>query len=617
MNFLKVGAPVLFSLAYAMAAPKVDKVEPPNWWTPHTLNPIQVLLTGSDLSGAAVTTASKGFKIEVRKISENGHYLFAYLDIGKDAKPGTHRFQVKSASGATEFNFTLDRPLDPKGRFQGFSSDDVIYLIMPDRFADGDPANDNLPEYGRAADRKSAGAYHGGDLKGIRDHLGYLKDLGVTGVWVTPITKNSATGANAGGAYHGYSASDFYDVEPRYGTMKDFKDLVDAAHAAGLKFVLDQVANHSGNRIPWVKDWPTETWVSFENQTSRPRNNFDIAGLADPYSRPKRRDLPLKGWFSPAMPDLNQEDPLVSDYLIENALWWIGVSGVDAFRQDTFPYVDRPFWEKYHTAIYRQYPDFVVTGEITAPNPVALSFFEGGVTRRGVDTKLRSILDFPLESAVRHVFGEGQPMTALVDLLTQDSLYQHPEMLVVFPGNHDQPRFLTLAKGDISKLMMAEAFLLTTRRVVHLYYGDEVAMQGGRDPDNRRDFPGGWPDDPVNDFTAEGRTGDAAKVFNWTRDLLHFRQEHTAIRRGGMIELLTNQDQYAYLRTSPEEDVLVVLNRAGHDKPIQIDVDDLPLKDGLRLTPLAAGASEALVSGGKIVIEQPGEVRIYSAKHAH
>ena len=208
-------------------------------------------------------------------------------------------------------------------------------------------------------------------------------------------------------------------------------------------------------------------------------------------------------------------------------------------------------------------------------------------------------------------------MTKLVDLLTQDSLYLHPEMLVVFPGNHDQPRFLTLAKNDISKLMMAEAFLLTTRRVVHLYYGDEVAMQGGRDPDNRRDFPGGWPDDPVNDFTAAGRTGDAAKVYNWTHDLLHFRQEHDAVRRGGLIELLSNQDQYAYLRSSADEDVLVVLNRAGSEKPIQIDVDDLPLKDGLRLTPLAAGAPEALVSKGKIVIDHPGEVQIYSAKHEH
>jgi glycosidase len=617
MNLFRVGATLLLGMACAIAAPKVDKVEPPNWWTPHTLNPVQVLLSGTDLTGAVVTTTSKGFKIDVRKVSENGHYLFVYLDVGKDAKPGTHRFQVKNATGTTEFNFTLDQPLDPKGRFQGFSSDDVIYLIMPDRFADGDPANDNLPEYGRAADRKSTGAYHGGDLKGIRDHIGYLKDLGVTGIWVTPITKNSAAGTNPGGAYHGYSASDFYAVEPRYGTMKDFKDLVDATHAAGLKFVLDQVMNHSGNRIPWASDWPTKTWVSYEDQTQRPRNNFDISGLSDPYSRPKRRSVPLQGWFSPSMPDLNQEDPLVNDYLIENALWWIGMSGADAFRQDTFPYVDRPFWERYHTAIYKQYPAFVVTGEVTAPTPVALSFFEGGVTRRGVDTKLRSILDFPLEGAVRQVFGEGQPMTKLVDLLAQDSLYQHPEMLVVFPGNHDQPRFLTLAKNDISKLLMAEAFLLTTRRVVHLYYGDEVAMQGGRDPDNRRDFPGGWPDDPVNDFTAEGRTGDAAKVYNWTHDLLHFRQDHPAVRRGDLIQLLTNQDQYVYLRTSPEEDVLVVLNRAGHEKPISIDVDDLPLKDGLHLSPLAAGVPEAVVSNGKIVISDPGEVQIYSAKHTH
>jgi glycosidase len=616
MNLLKTGAIGLFVLASAMAAPKVDKVEPPNWWTPHTLNPVQVLLTGSDLGGAVVTTASKGFKIEVRKVSENGHYLFLYLDIGKDAQTGTHRFQVKSAGGATEFTFTLDHPIDPQGRFQGFNPDDVIYLIMPDRFADGDPANDNLPEWGRPADRKSPGAYHGGDLKGIRDHIGYLKDLGVTGVWVTPITKNSAGGQNPGGAYHGYSASDFYDVEPRYGTMKDFRELVDATHAAGLKFVLDQVVNHSGNRIPWVRDWPTDDWVSYEEQTSRPRNNFDIAALADPYSRPKRRDAPLKGWFSPAMPDLNQEDPLVSDFLIQNALWWIGMSGVDAFRQDTFPYVDRPFWEKYHTAIYRQYPNFVVTGEVTAPNPVALSFFEGGVIRRGVDTKLRSILDFPLEGAVRQVFAEGQPMTKLADLLAQDSLYQHPEMLVAFPGNHDQPRFLTLAKGDVSKLMMAEAFLLTTRRVVHLYYGDEVAMLGGRDPDNRQDFPGGWPGDPVNDFSAAGRTGDAAAVYNRTRELLHFRQEHPALRQGGMVELLTNQDQYAYLRTSPEEDVLVVLNRAGKDKAIRIDVDDLPLKEGLRMSSMAAGEPDALVSGGKIVIDQPGQVEIYVAKHA-
>jgi glycosidase len=221
------------------------------------------------------------------------------------------------------------------------------------------------------------------------------------------------------------------------------------------------------------------------------------------------------------------------------------------------------------------------------------------------------MLDFPLEGAARGVFAQGQPMTRLVEILAQDSLYQRPEMLVMFPGNHDQPRLLTLAKGDISKLLMAQTFALTTKRVAHLYYGDEIAMQGGNDPDNRHDFPGGWPGDPVNAFTPEGRTGDAASVFHWTRDLLRFRQAHPAVRRGGLVQLLVNQDQYAYLRSSPEERVLVVLNRAGSAKPIQIDVDDLPLAEGLRLKSFSEGSPDAVVSGGKIVIDQPREIQIY------
>jgi neopullulanase len=613
MNFLRLCGLALLWAACAIAAPKVDKVEPPNWWAPHTYNPVQILLTGSDLKGAAVTTAAKGFKIEVRAASDDGRYLFAYLTIGKEVRPGAYRFQLKSASGSGEFTFALDRPLETKGRFQGFTSDDVIYLIMPDRFANGDPSNDSPPELGRPADRKAAGAYHGGDLRGIRDHLAYLKDLGVTGIWTTPVYKNSMPGA---GAYHGYSTVDFYDVEPRFGTMKEFRELVDAAHQMGIKVVQDQVANHSGPRHPFVANPPTKTWFNYLDRTPRPRNNFDIAGLADPYARPKRRDSPLRAWFAGSLPDFNQEDPLVADYLIQNALWWIGMTGIDAIRQDTYPYVDRPFWEKWQTAIDRQYPGFVVVGEITAPNPAALSFFEGGVRRYGVDTKLPTMLDFPLESALRSVFGQGQPMTRLVEILAQDSLYRRPEMLVVFPGNHDQPRLLTVAKGDISKLLMGQTFALTTKRVVHLYYGDEVAMLGGGDPDNRHDFPGGWPGDPVNAFTPEGRTGDAATVFNWMRDLLRFRQAHPALRSGGLVQLLVNQDQYAYLRSSPEEHVLVVLNRAGSAKPIQIDVDDLPLADGLRLKPLAANAPEVVVSGGKLVIDQPKEIQVYSAQRA-
>lgn len=589
------------------AAPRVTKVEPPNWWTPHTYNPVQLLLTGSDLKDATVTTTSKGFKIDVRRASENGHYLFVYLDIARNAAVGAHRFQVKSAAGSGEFTFALDRPLDPRGRFQGFTPDDVIYLLMPDRFANGNPSNDSPPALGRPADRNAVGAYHGGDLRGVREHLPYLKDLGVTGIWMTPAYKNSNLD---GTPYHGYHTVDFYDAEPRFGSMQDFRDLVDASHAAGIKVVQDQVANHSGPRHPWVADPPTPTWFNYLDRRPRPRNNFDIAGLADPYARPKRRDLPLRGWFAGSLPDFNQDDPLMTDYLIQNALWWIGMTGVDAIRQDTYPYVDRPFWEKWQTAIDRQYPGFVVVGEITAPTPASLSYFEGGMRRNGVDTRLPSMLDFPLEGATRQVFAQGQPMTKLVEVLGQDSLYQHPERMVAFAGNHDGPRMLTVSDGNVARLLMAQTFLLTTRRVVHLYYGDEIGMGKGTDRTDRSiraDFPGGFPGDPVNSFTSAGRSGDAALVFDRMRELLHFRQDHPALRRGSLTQLLVNADQYAYLRTSPEEYVLVVLNRAGSAKPLEIDVDDLGFAEGMRFQP------DLTVSGGKLVIREPKDAQIYWA----
>jgi glycosidase len=600
-------------VAASYAAPSVTKVEPPNWWVHHTLNPVQVLLTGTDLAGASVTSATKGLRAEVRKISDNGNYLFAYLTIDPSLKPGKYRFQVKSAKGAGEFEFALDAPLDPKGRFQGFSPDDVIYLLMPDRFANGDPSNDNPPDVGHPADRNTVGAYHGGDLRGVREHLPYLKDLGVTGIWMTPAYKNSNP---RGTPYHGYHTVDFYDVEPRFGTMAQFRELVDAAHAAGIKVVQDQVANHCGPQHPWVANPPTKTWFNYQDRAVKPRNNFEIAALSDPYARPKQRESPLRGWFAGNLPDFNQDDPLVTDYLIQNALWWIGMTGVDAVRQDTYPYVDRPFWEKWQTAIDRQYPGFVVVGEITAPTPGVLSFFEGGARRNGTDTKLPTMLDFPLQGATRQVFGQGQPMTKLVDILAQDSLYRHPEMLVAFVGNHDGPRMLTVAQSDISKLLMAETFVLTTRRVVHLYYGDEIAMGKGTDRTDRSiraDFPGGFPGDPVNAFTPEGRTGDAGVVYQWMRDLLHFRQEHPALRRGGLVELLVNQDQYAYLRSSPEEYVLVVLNRAGSAKAIELDVDDLSLPEGMRFQSFPAGSADVAVSAGKVTIEQPKQIQIYRA----
>jgi glycosidase len=598
----------LVCAALSYSAPSVTKVEPPNWWIRHTRNPIQVMLTGSDLIGASVSTAAHGFRVEARRISANGHYLFLYLTIGPSVRPGTYRFDVKSPLGNTQFDFPLNAPLDPNGSFQGFSPDDVIYLLMPDRFANGETSNDALPGVGRPVDRSSPRALHGGDLRGIRDHLGYLKDLGVTGIWMTPIYRNSLGDYDA---YHGYHTVDFYAVEPRFGTMEDLRNLVGEAHKLGLKVVQDQVANHSGPRHPWVADPPTPTWWHGLDRARRLRNNFDIAALADPYSRPKRQALPLEGWFAGTLPDFNQDDPLVADYLIQNALWWIGMTCMDAIRQDTYPYVDRKFWEQWQAAIDRQYPNLMVTGEITASTPAVLSFFEGGEARLGADTKLKSMLDFPLEYAVREVFAQGKPMTLLADILAQDSLYRHPERLVVFPGNHDQPRFLTAAGADISKLMMATTFVLTTRRTVHLYYGDEIAMQGRGDPDNRKDFPGGWPRDAINAFTPEGRVGDAAKVFSFTRSLLHFRADHPALRRGSIANLVINANRYAYVRSAANECVLVVLNRSGSVEPIELGVDDLGWRDGTQFTPFMPGRPAPVVRHGKLVLADPGEINLY------
>lgn len=614
MRLLISFALILISLSFqcGMAQPVIDKVEPPSWWVRHTLNPIQVMLTGRDLTGATVT-APAGVTVRVRQASENGHYLFLYVDLSKADQPRKYTFQVKSASGQAAFDFALLPPEPEAGRFQGFTPDDVIYLLIPDRFANGDPSNDALAESGPAADRKNSRYYHGGDFRGIRDRLPYMKDLGVTAVWMLPVVRNSWKG-KAPGYYYGYEAADYYDADPRYGSLQDFIDLVKQAHSMGMKVMQDQVANHCGPGHYWVTDPPTKTWFNGLDRVPRLRNNFDIAALSDPYARSKRKDLPLLGWFNGELPDLNQNDAMAGDFMIQNALWWIGMTGVDGIRQDTYPYVDRPFWSRWQTAISRQFPKFFVVGEITASTPAVLSFFEGGLVRAGVDTKLTSMLDFPLFNTIRSVFARGGPMRQLTDLLAQDSLYQRPQTLVSFFDNHDNQRLLTMAQGDTSRLLMAQTFLLTTRGIPQLYYGDEIAM--GKDPSAGRnqstDFPGGFPGDPVNGFTPEGRTGDSAIVFNALRDLLYFRQKHPALRRGSLVNLLAEQDRYAYLRSSSEEYVLVFLNRAGSQKPVTIELDDLSIPEGTRFQSWPAGQGVEL-RGMKLELADPKPIEIFWA----
>lgn len=603
------------SFSTLTAAPKVVKVEPPDWWVRHTHNPVILLLTGSDLQDARITGGRPGIRAKVVRSSEDGRYLFVALEVERAARPGTYSFQVKGPSGTSAFAFELREPLEPQGRFQGFSTDDVIYLLMPDRFANGDPTNDSPAAFADPADRTSRSAHHGGDLTGIRDRLGYLKELGVTGLWLTPVYQNSSS---TGSSYHGYGAVDFYAVEPRFGDLTDFRSLVDSAHAMGLKVIQDQVANHTGPTHPWATHPPTPTWFNDFQRSPKLTNNFDIPALSNPYSPVSKRDVPLRGWFAGILPDLNQDDPLAAAYLIQNALWWIGVSGIDGIRQDTYPYVDREFWEKWQAAIDAQFPGLTVVGEITASTPAVLSFFEGGTRRYGTDTRLPSMLDFPLETALREVFAKGKPMTRLTEILAQDSLYQRPDQLVAFISNHDQYRFITEAGGDLERLFMAYTVLLSLPRIPHLYYGDEILLGAGdgRDPRSvRPDFPGGFPGDPSNLFNPEGRTGEARRAFDFLQQLLRWRKEHPAMRRGRMTVLLANESQLAYLRSSEEEHVLVVISRAGEGQAIELVGLGAEIAEETEFVSLL-GSRATAVSGGKIRLPAPAPINLWVARRA-
>lgn len=480
--------------------------------------------------------------------------------------------------------FEIVDPLPREGRFQGFSSEDVIYLIMPDRFARGAGGiSDAL------VDRSKARYYHGGNLQGIIDHLGYLQDLGVTAIWITPVYDNvnhlnerEKYDGEAITDYHGYGAVDFYRVEEHLGDLAKLRELVDAAHQRGLKVILDMVANHTGPYHRWVSDPPTPTWF---NGTLRNHldNNWQIWTLADPHATPAVRKPTLDGWFLNILPDLNQNDPEVARYLIQNTLWWIGATGIDGIREDTWPYVPRRFWRQWLAAIRSEYPKMRVAGEVFDPDPALVSSFQ----------ERQSLFDFPLYFEIRRAFIEGGPLREVAIMLARDRLYPDPNALVTFLGLHDVTRFMNEPGADAAGMKLAWTFLMTARGIPMIYYGDEIGMRGGKDPDNRRDFPGGWARDPRNAFKASGRTPDEQSVFERVRRLTHLRRELEPLRRGAMVTLDVQPQTWVYARG---DSVIVALNNGRSEAEIECDARGLRAgvwKDVL-------GGAEASADRGRI-----------------
>jgi neopullulanase len=608
------------------AKPTITKIDPPNWFTqlPDSL----LLVHGEHLEGTTFTLHQTTARIAKTVISPNGHWAFLTL-VTAAAQPGTLEIVATNGYGSVTVPYKLSTSRSVADQPKGFSSADVMYLIMPDRFADGDRTNDKLAGFRDPDDRNLSRAYHGGDLRGIQEHLDYLQKLGVTTLWTTPLYDNSA--AQSGQSYHGYSATDMYAVDPHFGSMEDYRALVAAAHARGMKVVLDTVPNHVGPAHPWVKDSPTPDWFH-GTAASHIKVDDDFASVTDPSASAARRNVLLNGWFADILPDLNQDNPLVAQYLIQNAVWWIESAGLDGLRIDTFPYVPRSFWHDYNEQLHTFYPHLTEVGEIFNKDTHIVSFFAGGRAHAGsdgsYDTLLDTPFDYPMYFALRSALTHHAPMSEITDVLKSDELYSHPERLVTFLGNHDTKRFLSEPGANPAALRLGFGLLATLRGMPQLYYGDELEMEGGDDPDNRKDFPGGFPGDSSNAFTASGRTPEQVAMFDWVSRLMAIRREHTALTCGGQQVLGSNEDWLVFVRDSSRapgsgctaatdnQRVVVAVHRSPKPDTLSVDLSRT-WASGCRIGRLDVGASSssAKVTGEQLKLQMGGDGLLIATCH--
>ncbi len=568
-------------IANAQEPPRMTKVDPPNWWV--AMPKPMLLVQGEHLQDAQFYLSDKALHLQRVHVSENGHWAELWLSTSP-AKPETISIVARNASGRAALPFTFATRSKGRDGFAGFSSKDVMYLIMTDRFADGDPSNDG------GVDRSKPRGWHGGDLRGIMQHLDYLQQLGVTTVWITPVYQN-----HEDESYHGYGATDMYAVDEHYGSLADLKMLADALHKRGMKLVLDTVPNHVGPAHVWVNDPPEPDWFHGTKEHHRVAQG-DFQPLTDPHAPWRTQRDVTEGWFANILPDLNQENAAVAQYLTQNAVWWIEEAGLDGLRLDTFPYVGREFWHQYLGQIHALYPHLAAVGEVFNKDATITSSFAGGVTRNGVDTDLDTPFDFPSYFALRDVFLRDAPMSKLSDVWGLDALYPHPERLVPFLGNHDTTRFMSEPGATLAKFKLAFVVLLTMRGMPQIYAGDEIAMTGGVDPDNRRDFPGGFPKDisgkpktaQPNAFVVASRTPAEEDMHRWVKGLLDLRSSHAALQTGEEQLLRADRNLLVYVRGSvlqhgcsvgpSGERVLIVTNKGNQAQTFTVPIDDTGLE---------------------------------------
>ena len=544
---------------------QVKRLEPPFWWAGMHDTSLQILCYGDRISQYQVQL-SKG-KLIKTETTENPDYLFILMDT-KGLSPGTFFIRFKSGNKSFEIPYTLKKRKKNSAKRHGFDTSDVIYLLMPDRFANGNPANDNMPGMAEKADRKLPGGRHGGDIEGIIRHLDYLQDLGVTTLWPTPLWEDNEPAYS----YHGYAASDLYRIDPRYGTNEDYKRLADELHKRGMKLIMDYVTNHWGSKHWMIQDLPDKDFIHYwqDGEQGFKRSNYRMTTQFDKHATRKDAKGCMNGWFDKTMPDMNQANPLLLKYMIQNAIWWIEYASLDGLRVDTYSYNDKDAIAKWTKAVMDEYPDFNIVGEVWMHDQAQISYWQKDSQIGAIEhynSYLPAVMDFTLHDAVIKMFDEQQTwykgMIRAYDNFANDFLYATPSNLLVFAGNHDVTRINTYYHKDIKIYKLVMTLILTVRGIPQLYYGDEIGMTGNKesgDGDIRKDFPGFSIFDEENAFIPEGRTTEQANYFEFTKKLLQWRKTSRAVHYGKFLHFIPVNNLYVYFRILPEEKVMVIIN---------------------------------------------------------
>lgn len=561
---------------------QIESIEPPNWWVGFNDSSLQLMVKGNNIGNYKPVIEYPGITIQNIQGGDSSNFLFIDITVNSNTVPGNIEinFLPKSKGKKLKSNYELKKRKKDAKEYLGFDNTDVIYLITPDRFSNADPSNDQIIGLkDQSLNRKEDYQRHGGDIQGITQHLDYIDSMGFTAIWPCPLLMNDMPSQS----YHGYAITDFYEIDPRFGTLETYLDLSEKANKRGVKLIMDQVANHCGVEHAWMKDLPFKNWVNYQQEyetgkkithsNHRRTTNQDL--YASQFDSKRMND----GWFVEAMPDLNQRNPYLARYLIQNSIWWVETANLGGIRQDTYPYPDKEFLAEWAGAIMKEYPNFSIVGEEWTYNPLLVAYWQTGKQNKdGYESNLTSSMDFPMQGLIVEALNEDEEwsmgLIKIYEGLANDFAYQEPKSILLFPDNHDMDRIYTQLNKNLVNTKMALSYMLLLPRIVQIYYGTEILMDNSLKPGDhgliRTDFPGGWKGDQINAFTGVGLGSNQKDMQSYIRTLLNFRKNSLAIQRGKTVHFAPENGIYVLFRIDNEETVVHLMNK--NEGPISLDL---------------------------------------------